>query len=252
MKGIGEILKERNIKLETFNPALQGGFTQMPNFILREQILSVGAKITYAMFQSYAWHNDSCFPGQERLAVDIGLCRSRVTQLISELENAGLVTVQRRGQGKTNLYTVFYQVKSSQVVPHQNQPLDLLSQAARVGDDRNIILASDNEAVQGGFTQVPNFILKATDLSPGAKITYATFLSYAWHNDSCFPGQERLAGDIGVSRSRVSQLVNELEKAGLVSIQHRGQGKTNVYTIHFQVKRTRAQFEGRNVQMLTN
>jgi hypothetical protein len=31
--------------------------------------------------------------------------------LISELDDAGLVTIQRRGQGKTNLYTIHFQVK---------------------------------------------------------------------------------------------------------------------------------------------
>ena len=113
MKTIGEVLKEKNLQLDTDNPVLQGGFTQVPNFILKNPEISVGAKVAYAMFLSYAWHNDSCFPGQDRLAEDMGLTRVRVTQLISELEAAGLVTIQRRGQGKTNLYTIHFQVKSA-------------------------------------------------------------------------------------------------------------------------------------------
>jgi hypothetical protein len=113
MKAIGEILKEKNLHLDTVNPVLQGGFTQVPNFILRNPEISVGAKIAYAMFLSYAWHNDSCFPGQDRLAEDMGLTRVRVTQLISELETAGMVSIQRRGQGKTNLYTIHFQVKQA-------------------------------------------------------------------------------------------------------------------------------------------
>lgn len=111
MKVIGEILKEKNLQLDTVNPVLQGGFTQIPNFILKDSKLSVGAKIAYAMFLSYAWHNDECFPGQDRLAEDMGLTRVRVTQLIGELEQSGLITIQRRGQGKTNLYTIHFQVK---------------------------------------------------------------------------------------------------------------------------------------------
>jgi Helix-turn-helix domain len=113
LKDIGEILREKNIQLATDNPVLQGGFTQIPNFILRDAKLSVGAKVTYAMFLSYAWHNDSCFPGQERLANDMGVTRVRVTQLIGELEAVGLVAVQRRGQGKTNIYTIHFQVKQN-------------------------------------------------------------------------------------------------------------------------------------------
>jgi len=111
MKTIGKVLKERNIVLDTTNPVVREGFTQVPNFILRNGKLSVGAKVTYAMFLSYAWNNDSCFPGQERLAHDMGMTRPRVTQLIAELERAGLVSIQRRGQGKTNLYTIHFQVK---------------------------------------------------------------------------------------------------------------------------------------------
>ena len=111
MKVIGEILKEKNLQLDTTNAVLQGGFTQVPNFILKDPLISVGAKVAYAMFLSYAWHNDSCFPGQDRLAEDMGLTRVRVTQLIGELELAGLITIQRRGQGKTNLYTIHFQVK---------------------------------------------------------------------------------------------------------------------------------------------
>ncbi len=114
MKSIGEIIKERNIELDTRDPVARGGFTQVPNFILKDAKLSVGAKVVYAMFLSYAWHNDSCFPGQERLASDMGMTRPRVTQLIAELHRLGLVTIQRRGQGKTNLYTIHFQVKPRQ------------------------------------------------------------------------------------------------------------------------------------------
>ena len=108
---IGDVLRERNIELATNDPVARGGFTQVPNFILKDPNISVGAKVAYAMFLSYAWHNDSCFPGQDRLARDMGMSRVRVTQLIAELERASLVTIQRRGQGKTNLYTVHFQVK---------------------------------------------------------------------------------------------------------------------------------------------
>ena len=113
MKGIGELLKEKNLQLDTVNPVLQEGFTQVPNFILKNPDISVGARITYAMFLSYAWHNESCFPGQDRLAEDMGMSRSRVTEFVGELEQSGLISIQRRGQGKTNLYTIHFPVKSN-------------------------------------------------------------------------------------------------------------------------------------------
>jgi hypothetical protein len=113
MRQIGEVIREHNITLATIDPVARGGFTQVPNFILKDAGLSVGAKVAYAMFLSYAWHNDSCFPGQDRLAEDMGMTRPRVTQLIAELQTAGLVTIQRRGQGKTNLYTIHFQVNGN-------------------------------------------------------------------------------------------------------------------------------------------
>src|SRR5579863_5557504 len=112
MREIGEIIKEQNIVVATKDPVAHSGFTQVPNFILKDPHLSLGAKVAYAMFLSYAWHNQSCFPGQERLADDMGITRPRVTQLIAELEDVGLVGIQRRGQGKTNIYTIHFQVKN--------------------------------------------------------------------------------------------------------------------------------------------
>jgi hypothetical protein len=87
MRSIGEIIKDRNIQLDTNNPVLQGGFTQVPNFILKDPKISAGAKVAYAMFLSYAWNNDSCFPGQDRLAEDMGMSRPRICQFVGELCN---------------------------------------------------------------------------------------------------------------------------------------------------------------------
>jgi hypothetical protein len=95
MESIREYLKEKNIELETQDPVARGGFTQVPNFILKNPDLSLGAKVTYAMFLSYAWHNDSCFPGQDKLAASMGMSRSRVAEFISQLRRAGLITIKR-------------------------------------------------------------------------------------------------------------------------------------------------------------
>ena len=108
---IGEVI-ERNIELATLDPVARGGFTQVPNFILRDGTLSLGAKVAYSMFLHFAWNNDSCFPGQDRLAGHMGMSVSRVNEYIKELEAAGLVEITRRGQGKTNLYRVHFAVKN--------------------------------------------------------------------------------------------------------------------------------------------
>ena len=115
MKSLGDILKERNIILEAPNPVTAEGFTQVPNFILRSPTLSMGGKLTYAMFLSYAWNNDLCFPGQEKLAEAIGVSRQSVGTFIRELEREEFVSVKRRGLGKTNLYTIRFRVASRRV-----------------------------------------------------------------------------------------------------------------------------------------
>src|SRR5438105_2695871 len=105
--------------------------------------------------------------------------------------------------------------------------------------ERNIELATKDPIVRGGFTQVPNFILENSALSLGAKVTYSLFLHFAWNKDSVFPGQDRLAQHMGMSTSRANEYVKELERAGLIEITRRGQGKTNLYKLHFVVKQQR-------------
>ncbi len=104
-RSIGDILKERqNIILKGADAATAQGFTQVPNFLLKSKKLSAGDKMTFAMLLSYAWQNDYCFPGQVRLAQDLGLHERNVRRHLKSLEAIGLLAIKRRGQGKTNIY----------------------------------------------------------------------------------------------------------------------------------------------------
>lgn len=111
LSSIGDVIAERNIELTTQNPVVQHGFVQLPVFILKQADLSIGARLTYAMFLQYAWSNDYCFPGQDRLGRDIGMSTSRVNEFIKELEVSGLIEIKRRGQGRTNLYKINFKVQ---------------------------------------------------------------------------------------------------------------------------------------------
>ena len=103
----------RNIEIVGADPITQHGFTQVPNVILTNNDLSVGAKLTYAMLLHYAWQNNSCFPGQERLAKDMGSGKRSIIRFMAELERVGFVAVRRRGLGQTNLYQLFLRVQKS-------------------------------------------------------------------------------------------------------------------------------------------
>lgn len=105
METIGNLLKDRNIVLKGGDIISNGGgFTQVPNFILVSEKVSVGAKLTYAMLLKYAWQDDHCFPGQEKLAEDMGAGKRSVVRWIKELEGANFLAVKRRGLGKSNIY----------------------------------------------------------------------------------------------------------------------------------------------------
>ena len=101
---ISELLRDKNIVLKGADVLSQRGFTQVPNHLLRSDKISAGAKLAYTMLLSYAWHNEFCFPGQERLAKDMGVAVRSVVSYIQELEKEHFLTVQRRGQGRANLY----------------------------------------------------------------------------------------------------------------------------------------------------
>lgn len=99
---------------------------------------------------------------------------------------------------------------------------------------RNIEIVGADNATRFGFTQVPNFLLKAPNLSAGAKLTYAMLLHYAWANNYCFPGQDRLAEDMGAGKRSVIRFLQELEKANFIAVTRRGLGKSNLYQLFLQ------------------
>jgi hypothetical protein len=118
-RSIGDILKDRNIELVGADPVTQFGFTQVPNFILTKKEISVGAKLAYAMLLKYAWYDEGCFPGQAKLAQDMGAGERSVRTYLKELEAAELLQITQRGLGKTNLYRLHVTVKKS-TSPPQN------------------------------------------------------------------------------------------------------------------------------------
>ena len=104
METIKEILEKHTVVV--LNEALKRGFTQLPNYVLRDKKLSFGARIAYAVLLSYAWQQDSCFPGQERMANDMGTTSRMLRNYLSELQEAGYITWERRGLNKTNMYFI--------------------------------------------------------------------------------------------------------------------------------------------------
>ena len=106
MDHIAANLENTKRNIEIIGQDLVGlhGFTQVPNFILTNKELSVGAKLYYAMLLKYAREKDYCFPGQHTLAEDMGSSERSVRTYQKELEDAGFLEVTQRGLGKTSIY----------------------------------------------------------------------------------------------------------------------------------------------------
>jgi len=82
---------------------------------------------------------------------------------------------------------------------------------------------------EGGFTSIPNRILENPDLSLGARMAYAMLLKYAWQDDFCFPAQERVARDLGVTDRSVRTFLKELRDQKLIDWRQQGFNRPNVY-----------------------
>lgn len=66
------------------------------------------------------------------------------------------------------------------------------------------------------YSRVPNSIMKLTDLSIGAKLTFGRLSQYAGKRHFCYPKQTTLAEDMGVSLQRAQRYLVELINYGLI------------------------------------
>jgi DNA-binding transcriptional ArsR family regulator len=89
-----------------FRDPKRHSFTIMPDAVLMSPRLSMGAKLVYQQLLHYARQSGACFPGQATLARHLPATDRAVRQWLRELEALGLVTVERRGLRKTNLYWI--------------------------------------------------------------------------------------------------------------------------------------------------
>lgn len=120
MQSIKEVLEQHTIVV--LNQALKHGFTQLPNYVLRDRRLSIGARLAYAVLLSYAWQEGSCFPGQDRMADDLGVSRRMLLRYLDELKRRRYVDWKRRGLNKTNVYYILdYQPFEADVTPVSHQ-----------------------------------------------------------------------------------------------------------------------------------
>jgi DNA-binding transcriptional regulator LsrR (DeoR family) len=92
------------------------------------------------------------------------------------------------------------------------------------------------------FTMIENCVLRNPLISRNARLIYGILVSYSYGKDTVFPGQERIAAELGLSERVVRDILNELRGAGLISWIQRGLNKPNIYTIEEIPQRIKDQY----------
>jgi hypothetical protein len=100
-------------------------------------------------------------------------------------------------------------------------------------DQKTVQFVGDSSVLRalGGFTQIPNTVLRHPELSTAAKVLYGLLLSYAWQEDFCYPPQKRLMADAALSDRSIHKALQELKRHKLIDWKRRGLGKPNIYFI---------------------
>ncbi|MGB9662825.1 MAG: helix-turn-helix domain-containing protein [Moorellaceae bacterium] len=88
------------------SPTLKQGFTAAPNAVLYESRLSVQARWLYCILLSFAWQENECWPGQERIAEVAGWHVNTVEKYLKELRDFGLISWKRQGLNRPNIYYI--------------------------------------------------------------------------------------------------------------------------------------------------
>ena len=63
---------------------------------------------------------------------------------------------------------------------------------------------------------IPDGLVRADGISPGAKLTYGRLVRYAGQDGACYPAVPTLAAEIGVSVRQTQYYLAELEREKLI------------------------------------
>lgn len=98
-------------------------------------------------------------------------------------------------------------------------------------DDRRGTLIVEEPRLRIQYHRLWPEIAERRDLSAGAKVVYTILGSYSSIFDDVFPGMDRLSRDTGEPLRSLARYMNELKAVGLLTVQRRGLGKTNIYIL---------------------
>lgn len=76
---------------------------------------------------------------------------------------------------------------------------------------------------------IPNWLQRRREVSQGAKLAYARLAQHAGKDGACFPKQETLAVELGVSARMANDYVRTLVRHKLIEMERPGLGMSNRY-----------------------
>lgn len=76
---------------------------------------------------------------------------------------------------------------------------------------------------------IPEALVRFRNISPGAKLCWGRLARYKGEIGKCYPSQEKLAGELGVSERNVRRYIEELRSNGLIRKVRRGLQLNNEY-----------------------
>jgi AraC-like DNA-binding protein len=104
MQPISALVKARVERIVVENELLRAGFAAFPYLVMKDKALSLGARMTYAFLLMYAWQEGSCFPGQVKLAEEMGLSERQLRRYLYELSENAYIRIERADKRFNNTY----------------------------------------------------------------------------------------------------------------------------------------------------
>lgn len=93
------------------------GFGIIPKLVMRDRMLSCGAKALYAYVCSYAGNGDTAWPGRELIIRDLNISKNTYNSYLNELKESDYIrTKQERSKTGIFMHNIFILV-SSPVIP---------------------------------------------------------------------------------------------------------------------------------------
>ena len=76
---------------------------------------------------------------------------------------------------------------------------------------------------------IPNWLQCRREINQGAKLAYARLAQYAGRDGECYPRQQTLAAELGVSERTANEYIRTLVKFRLIEKERPGLGMSNRY-----------------------